>query len=189
MPNVSWQEPQIVTDVLALSLYAAANGQNCPGENSIALISPWLSNIEIALRPGPWYQMLTVGSSDDNPTLLGCVRAFKRHLWQVRIGVLKYGIDQEIPKSPAAFEHERRWLRQALNDGAEVYLVPNLHAKGIVTPLGIVTGSTNLTHSGMYVQSQNANYFAYNHSDYPGNRQQLLALLREEYLASRTSLT
>ncbi len=49
-----------------------------------------------------------------------------------------------------------------------------LHAKGVVTPLGIITGSTNITHSGLYAQSQNANYFAYGNADYAGNRTQLL---------------
>jgi len=55
-----------------------------------------------------------------------------------------------------------------------VFLVPDLHAKGVVTPLGIVTGSTNITHSGLYAQSQNANYFAHGNADYAGNRTQLL---------------
>jgi hypothetical protein len=188
MPNITWQEPQILADILALSLYAAANGQPCPNDRIVALISPWLSNIEITLRPGPWYQLLTMGVSDDNPSLLGCVRSFRKLNWTVRIGVLRYGVDQEISKPPAAFDYERRWLRQALDDGAEVYLVPNLHAKGIVTPFGIVTGSTNLTHSGVYVQSQNANYFSCAHLEYLGNRQQLLAFLRPEYRAAQDDL-
>ncbi len=55
-----------------------------------------------------------------------------------------------------------------------VFLVPDLHAKGVVTPLGIITGSTNITHSGLYAQSQSANYFAYDSADYAGNRTQLL---------------
>ena len=50
----------------------------------------------------------------------------------------------------------------------------DLHAKGVVTPLGIITGSTNITHSGLYAQSQNANYFAHGNADYAGNRTQLL---------------
>jgi hypothetical protein len=44
-----------------------------------------------------------------------------------------------------------------------------------VTPLAIITGSTNLTASGLFAQSQNANYFAHNHPDYWGNRLQLMA--------------
>jgi hypothetical protein len=50
-----------------------------------------------------------------------------------------------------------------------------LHAKGVVTPLGIITGSTNLTTSGLFAQSQNANYFAHDHADYAANRVQLLS--------------
>ncbi len=55
-----------------------------------------------------------------------------------------------------------------------VFLVSDLHAKGVVTPLGIITGSTNITHSGLYAQSQNANYFAHGSADYAGNRNQLV---------------
>jgi hypothetical protein len=44
-----------------------------------------------------------------------------------------------------------------------------------VTPLGIITGSTNLTNSGLFAQSQNANYFAHDHADYATNRVQLLS--------------
>ncbi len=55
-----------------------------------------------------------------------------------------------------------------------VFLVPDLHAKGVVTPLGITTGSMNIAHCGLYAQSQNANYFGHGNADYAGNRTQLL---------------
>ncbi len=65
-------------------------------------------------------------------------------------------------------------VNKLLLTSVRVFLVPDLHAKGVVTPLGIITGSTNITHSGRYAQSQNANYFAHDSADYAGNRTQLL---------------
>lgn len=56
--------------------------------------------------------------------------------------------------------------------------VPGLHAKGVVTPLGVITGSTNVTRSGLYAQAQNSNYFAHDHPGYSGNRTQLLHVFR-----------
>jgi hypothetical protein len=182
MSNVTWQEPQILADLLSLNLYASDNGLHVPGSRELAIVSPWLSNIELSMNPGPWYHLLTLGESKPHIDLLSCVRTFREHEWRVQLAVLAYGtVNTAIPKPVQDFETERRWLRQAMAAGAEVYLVPNLHAKGIVTPLGIITGSTNLTHSGMYLQSQNSNYFPYSHPDFEGNRIQLLSKLRPEY--------
>lgn len=182
MSNVTWQEPQILADLLSLNLYASDSGLDIPGQRELALISPWLSNIELAMKPGPWYHLLTVGETKPQTNLLSCVRAFREHEWRVQLAVLTYGtVNTTMPKLAQDFESERRWLREAMAVGTEVYLVPHLHAKGIVTPLGIITGSTNLTYSGMYLQSQNSNYFAHSHPDYEGNRLQLLSTLRPEY--------
>ena len=61
MPNITWQEPQVIVDLLAMNLLADQNGMNLGAEREIAVVSPWLSDVEIALRPGAWYQQLTVG--------------------------------------------------------------------------------------------------------------------------------
>jgi hypothetical protein len=188
MPNITWQEPQIVTDLLALSLYAATHHLDVPGEHRAALISPWLTNVELSLRPGPWYQLLTTEDSRTSPDLLTCVRALVSEGWTVDIGVLRYGIDQQIKKPAQDFQPERNWLRRAMAAGARIFLVPDLHAKGVITPLGIITGSTNLTHSGMYLQLQNANYFAHDHPEYVGNRSQLLSFLSPEFRATQQHL-
>ena len=73
---------------------------------------------------------------------------------------------------------EVRQLRTLKKEGVKLYQVPDLHAKGVVTPLGVIPGSTNLTRSGLYAQIQNANYFAHNHVEYASNRSQLLASFR-----------
>ena len=175
MPNVTWQEPQIMTDLLALNLYAFSSGLALPGPRELAIVSPWLSNIELAMRPGNWYQLLTLGETRPNPDLLTCVQVFRDNNWRVQLAVLAYGTtNTSLAKRLEDYEAERRWLRLALELGAEIYLAPNLHAKGIVTPLGIITGSTNLTYSGLYAQSQNANYFPHDHPEYADNRAQLL---------------
>ena len=90
--------------------------------------------------------------------------------------MLQYGKSVSgLFKDASKHQHEIKFLKLILNYGANIYLCPDLHAKGIVTPLGIITGGTNYTHSGLYLQSQNSNYFAYNHPDFKTNRRQLLS--------------
>lgn len=176
MPNVAWQEPQVIVDLLAMNLLAQQNGMTLPGAHEIAVVSPWFSDVEISLRPGPWYQQLGVGESQRSCGLQVCLSAFCRNGWDVHVAVLAYGQNPcGIKKDPANFPGERRLLRHLLSLGTKVHLVPDLHAKGIVTPLAIITGSTNLTNSGMFAQLQNANYFAVGHPDFSNNRVQLKA--------------
>lgn len=176
MPNVAWQEPQVIVDLLAMNLLAQENGMTLPGSREIAVISPWFSDVEIFLRPGPWYQQITVGENQTSCGLQACLTAFCRKGWEVHVAVLAYGSNPcGIVKEADKFRAERRLLRQLLLAGANIHLVPDLHAKGIVTPLAIVTGSTNLTNSGMFAQAQNANYFPAAHPDFAGNRVQLVS--------------
>jgi hypothetical protein len=170
MPNVSWQEPQILVDLLALNLYADRNGMELPGPREIIVCSPWLTDIEMSLSPGSWHQQLTMGERESRVTFLECMRAFLGQGWTVRIAVLAYG----PMKSFDAFHRERRLLRQLLQAGAEVSLVSMLHAKGVVTPLGLVTGSTNVTMGGLYQQAQNARYLAHDQPEYAADRAVLL---------------
>jgi hypothetical protein len=175
MPNVTWQEPQALVDLLAINLLAHRNKMSIPGPRQIAVVSPWLSDVELSLRPGAWHQHLAIGSVEGNLTLVDVLRAFCDEGWRVEIAVLSYGLGPPLPKNPAKFSSERQSLARMIKVGTAVYFVPGLHAKGIVTPLGIITGSTNLTTSGLFAQSQNANYFAHDHPDYAANRVQLLA--------------
>ena len=175
MPNITWLEPQIMLDLLALNLYQDQNGLELPGEKELAVISPWLSNVELVLRPSVWHQNLTVGRRESSLTFADCLKQFCKANWKVHLAVLKYGESfSGLTKDINKFGHERLLLREALKFGANVYLCPDLHAKGIVSPLAIITGGTNYTHSGLYLQSQNSNYFAFDHPDYATNRIQLL---------------
>lgn len=179
MPNVTWQEPQIVVDLLAMNVLADKNGMSLPGEREIAIVSPWLSDVEIFLRPGPWHSQIVVGEWRGSSSLQACLAAFATAGWRVDVAVLAYGTNPcGIRKDPDKFSTERALLRELIRLGASVYMVPDLHAKGIVTPLGIVTGSTNITNSGLFAQSQNSNYFAHNHPDFFANRVQLLGQFR-----------
>jgi len=177
MPNITWQEPQIFVDLVAMNLVAAQNNMTLPGERRVAIVSPWLSDIELFLRPCSWHQQITSGEVDPHFNLFRSVSQFANAGWNVDIGVLKYGRSPSgLSKDPNNFYHERQFLKRLLPlPGVNVYLFQDLHAKGLVTPLGIITGSTNVTRSGMYAQSQNANLFQWNHPDYEGNRAQLLS--------------
>jgi hypothetical protein len=178
MPNVSWQEPIVLMDVLAMSLYADASGKRLGGPKELTIVSPWLSDVDLAATAGTWWDPRSV-SSDNWPvriTLSRCLQAFLCREWRVSIAVLQYGSSAcGIVKERVRFVTEWEFLRRMSQSGAQIYLVPNLHAKGLVTPLAVLTGSTNFTRSGLYLQSQNANYFAWNHVEFEPNRRQLLS--------------
>lgn len=177
MPNITWQEPQIFVDLLAENYYADFNEIDLAGERKIAFVSPWISNVELAIRPNACHQNLTVGECASSINLSTCIKRFCEREWDVHIAVLKYGksLSSGLIKKASIFKHEIKFLKNIFNFGAKIYLCPDLHAKGVVTPLGIITGGTNITHSGLYFQSQNSNYFSYNHPDYESNRIQLMA--------------
>jgi len=187
MPNVSWQEPQVLVDVLAMNLLADENGMALEGERRVSVVSPWFSEVELFLRPGPWHRLLDVERSSGSYSLNRILQRFARRGWRVDIAVLAYGKNPcGITKEPANHFHEREVLSQLLNVGANLHLVPDLHAKGVVTPLGLLTGSTNLTNSGLFLQAQNAMYFAFNHPEYAPSSTQLRA--RFEHQAKANSV-
>lgn len=179
MPNITWQEPQIIVDILALNLFADKNKMTIPGPKDLTIISPWISDVELEMRPGSWYQQLTTGLRENYVSLYECINIFLETEWQVNIAVLAYGRSPSgLEKKADKFELERRLLKKAIDLNANVYLVPDLHAKGIITPFAIVTGSTNITHSGLYAQTQNVNYFPHDHPDYNDNLIQLMNSFR-----------
>ena len=176
MPNVSWQEPQILVDLLAINLLAEENEMMLPGAMEISVVSPWLSEVELFLRPGLWHRQLQLERSAASYGLSRILQRFLVRGWAVDIAVLAYGFNPcGIHKDPNAHTRERQVLSRLLGLGATVHLVPDLHAKGVVTPLGLLTGSTNITRSGLFLQTQNALYFAHDHVEYPPNRQNLRA--------------
>jgi hypothetical protein len=182
MPNVTSLEPQVLVDLLALTVRDLdLNGpfSESPG---VAVISPWFSNVELSLHPSGRHACLGVARNVRTMRIGDCLRHFLEKNCPVRIGVLKYGHSATgLNKDPQQFSHERVLLRSLIQNGAEIYLCPSLHAKGIVTKLGVITGTTNYTHSGLHLQMQNANYFAFDHIDYAKNRTQLLANLQPQF--------
>jgi len=181
MPNIPSMEPQILIDLLALSLEEAELGP-ATGERLIAVVSPWFSNVELALHPSGCHSALGPPRHASSMRLAECLRRFCEKGWEVRVGVLKYGVSSgRLHKNLEDFGQERALLSSLRAAGAHVYLCPNLHAKGIVTPLGVITGSTNYTSTGLHLQMQNANYFAFDHPEYAGNRATLLAYLDNSF--------
>jgi hypothetical protein len=185
MPNVTSIEPQVLLDLLALNLYHEESGGTLAAHPSIALISPWLSDVELSLRPSAWQSRLGAVQRDSGLRLGDCLRRFCAKDWNVQVAVLKYGQSPSgLSKASNSHLHERQLLRGLKAAGARVFLCPDLHAKGIVTPLGVISGSTNYTHSGMHLQMQNANFFAFDHPDFETNRRSLMLHLRPEFEVS-----
>jgi hypothetical protein len=185
MPNVTWQEPQILVDLLAINLLADENGMTIGSPRRISVVSPWFSEVELFLRPGPWHRYLQIERSAGTYSLNRILARFLGRGWTVDVAVLAYGVSpSRLTKDPASHHREREVLRYLFSEGASIYLVPDLHAKGVITPLGLVTGSTNITGSGLFLQSQNANYFPFDHADYDANAVQLRSRLAPAHIAT-----
>jgi len=176
MPNITWQEPQIFAELLTSNYNAVINDQEIPGSREIAFISPWISNVELICKPGVWNQSITVGQRDSQINLSKGIHHLCKQGWKVHVAVLQYGKSiSGLYKDRSKFQHEVSFLKSIFKMGALIYMCPDLHAKGLVTPFGIITGGTNFTYSGLFLQSQNSNYFPHNHPDYESNRIQLIS--------------
>ena len=179
MPNITWQEPQIFAELLASNYNAVINDQEIPGEREIIFISPWISNVELICKPGVWNQGITIGRRESQITLGKSIQFLCKQGWRVRVAVLQFGKSiSGLIKLRSSFKHEVAFLKNIFIFGALVYFCPDLHAKGLVTPFGIITGGTNFTFSGLYLQSQNSNYFSFNHQEYKSNRIQLISKIK-----------
>jgi phosphatidylserine/phosphatidylglycerophosphate/cardiolipin synthase-like enzyme len=185
MPNVTSIEPQVLVDLLALTLQDVDLKCGSAAEAEIVVISPWLSDVELSLHPSGRHARLSGVDDTSSLRFAECLQRLAQLGCSVRIGVLKYGASfAGLTKDPQKFSNERAVLSALFKAGAQIFLCPNMHAKGIVTPLGVITGTTNYTHSGLHIQNQNVNYFAFDHPDYAKNRAQLLANLQPQFRAS-----
>lgn len=185
MPNVSSIEPQILVDLLALTLRNFESNAENPNQTEIVVVSPWLSDVELALHPSGRHGQLGAAPEAARLRFGECLRRFCENGCDVRIGVLKYGQSfSGLRKEAKNFTHERNLLKLLLDSGSKVYLCPDLHAKGVITPLGVITGSTNYTHSGLHLQRQNALFFAFDNPEYASSRRSLLTHLNEDFRVS-----
>jgi|GEM_PF-5162552 len=183
MPNVTAMEPQILVDLLALAVEDAQ--MRAGGNPTVAVISPWLSDVELTLYPSNRHGALGGGSETAQLGFAQCLERLCTLGCDVSVGVLKYGeAVSGLRKEPEKFARERSVLRGLLIAGARIYLCPNLHAKGVVTDLGLLTGSTNYTRSGLHLQMQNTNYFPHDHPEFRSNRSTLLGYLSPEFLVT-----
>jgi phosphatidylserine/phosphatidylglycerophosphate/cardiolipin synthase-like enzyme len=185
MANVTAMEPQVLVDLLALNLEHCQLVALPQDQRTITVVSPWLTDMELALHPSGHHASLGLKGSAQSLQLSEALRWFCRQGWQLNLAVLRYGDSYcGLKKDPAHFQREVSVLRSLLLAGARIFLCPGLHAKGIVTPLGVVTGTTNYTHSGLHLQMQNAYYFPYNHSEFAKTRTQLLSFLQPQWRTS-----
>lgn len=182
MANVTAMEPQVLVDLLALNLEHSRLLSLPAAQRNVTVVSPWLTDMELELHPSGHHASLGSRSSLQSYHLSEALHCFCREGWCVNVAVLRYGESYcGLRKDPLLFPREIGVLRHLLAAGANVFLCPGLHAKGIVTPLGVVAGTTNYTHSGLHLQMQNAYYFPYNHQEFAKTRSQLLSFLQPEW--------
>lgn len=180
MPNVTWLEPQNLADLLAMNLFASSNGMEIGGDKEISLVSPWFTKFDLSLSPTGWHHQLKTGEFDRKATFQDCLCDALTDGWRLRIAVLKYNPSGSITKPREDFKPERKMLHQLRIKGANIFLVDDLHAKGIVTPLALVLGSTNYTYGGMHRQRQNASYYSVSNCDYGTHKRNLSIHFRGE---------
>lgn len=187
MPNVTAMEPRVLVDLIAMTLDEVANAPPGKSPGEVFVISPWISDVELTVMPGGCHGLMGKGLVEpDTQGLVDCLIRLRQYNARVAVGVLAYGESLHgLKKDLQQFARERAVLQRLLAKGVEIYLCPGLHAKGIVTELGLITGSTNYTRNGLHLQMQNANYFAYDHPDYAGNLQTLAGYLNPAFRAMR----
>ena len=176
-------EPRVLVDLIAMTVDELAHAPPGAAPAEVLVLSPWLSDVELTVMPSDRHGILGRGLSEaETMGLIGCLIQVCRLKARVAVGVLAYGESiHGLRKDLEHFGYERAILRRLLAAGAEIYLCPGLHAKGIVTSLGLITGSTNYTHRGLHLQMQNANYFPHDHPDYASNRHTLMSYLARPY--------
>jgi hypothetical protein len=174
MPNVSWLEPQNLADLLAMNLFAARSGMDLGEDNKkIGILSPWFREFDLTLSPTGWHQQLKTGEFERKATFQDCLHTALDDGWKLSIAVLPYDDSASLSKPRNNYKAERKILHGLREKGASVFLVDNLHAKGIISPLAVVSGSTNYTHGGMHYQLQNSIYFSNSSSEYASTKRQL----------------
>jgi hypothetical protein len=124
----------------------------------IVLISPWIRDIPLStsnLTAEDFRNLLGVGSSFRMMTLTDVLFAMKQLNFEIDIVTLD-SEDKRLPKNSRYWlKQESEFVKSLQQKEINVWKKIGLHAKMYIFPHGTLTGSTNLTPSGMFSNSEN----------------------------------
>jgi len=124
----------------------------------IVLISPWIRDLPLStsnLSPEDFRNLLGVGSSFRMMTLTDVLFAMKQLNFEIDIVTLD-SEDKRLPKNSRYWlKQESEFVKSLQQKEINVWKKIGLHAKMYIFPHGTLTGSTNLTPSGMFSNSEN----------------------------------
>jgi hypothetical protein len=101
--------------------------------DKVALVSPWISDITIRLPVNNEF--------DDRHMLLS--EAIRKLEGQTQVLVLI-----------RSGEEHNNYIQGELSESVEVYSVDDLHAKCVVAPKHVYTGSANITRGGLHINRE-----------------------------------
>jgi phosphatidylserine/phosphatidylglycerophosphate/cardiolipin synthase-like enzyme len=101
--------------------------------DEVALVSPWISDITVKFPVNDVF--------DDRRMLLS--EAVRKLEGKTRVNVLI-----------RAGEEHNNYIRSELAETVQVHSIDDLHAKCVVTPEHVYTGSANITRGGLYINRE-----------------------------------
>ena len=101
--------------------------------DEVALVSPWISDITVKLPVNDVF--------DDRRMLLS--EAVRKLEGKTRVNVLI-----------RAGEEHNNYIRSELAETVQVHSIDDLHAKCVVAPEHVYTGSANITRGGLYINRE-----------------------------------
>jgi hypothetical protein len=154
-----------VYDLLLLIGEAAKVAAGTPA--TLTIISPWITNIAYYLGSSGisiGIPAISFGKSDV-VRLLDAIKFLRKdHRSQVRLATLKPSFDKYSNDATQQI-WELRFLLEASEKGAKNYFYTSkgdiqkiMHPKFLLTSLGVVFGSFNLTRAGRYSNIEDGNY-------------------------------
>jgi hypothetical protein len=144
----------VATEVLLTAL-ARLRVEGSP--SSIQIGSPWLSDVPLfpGIFAGSFPFLLPGIDPVDVATILSFLRTWKRNGGQATVLVQSYD-PNDWPRKSAAYynELELQLLYHCITAGVEVLIAGGFHDKFVVVPDVVISGSANVTYSGLYLNRE-----------------------------------
>ena len=140
----------VIWDFLERTLYSALNGF-LDESHEVIIISPYIRDIDNPhfVSKGPMSDILTTAEIRSNTKVTEILISIARQGCKVKLMTAPFG--KRFGKDNPDFnEEESKMLEKLKSAGIEIKSHQNNHAKNIVTPVGIITGSANFTNAALF---------------------------------------
>lgn len=136
----------------------------------ITLISPWITDLTSS-RSGWSYSAITSAlgeSAGGLESLSDVLISLARKGYRVRVATLSTTGKWLRKKVDSKLDEEVRMMKKLSRNGVECYLGENIHMKYLSTPFCVLSGSLNLSFSGIHGRNQENTHLTFeDNQDYP----------------------